>query len=181
MAIRALSERELKFCRNMLTAKDQSEAAIQSGYSPKAARQIASRLLTKANIKAEIKRLREKAEKNALVTRERIEQELAALAFADMGTYVEVLEGGIVKATAFKDLPPGATRVIKSVKEHKKIMTDSEGDGSGIVVDNEFEFSLHDKLGALKELSKLKGLYPKDGTGEEIKRYVFQFGGVVTE
>lgn len=71
-----LSDRQLKFCRELVLgkAKTQEEAAIVAGYSVKTARFIASRLLTKGNINAEIARLRKIAREQAILSaRERME------------------------------------------------------------------------------------------------------------
>lgn len=45
------------FCREYLVDLNGAQAAIRAGYAPKAAKEIASRLLTKANVRAEIDRL----------------------------------------------------------------------------------------------------------------------------
>ena len=50
-----------KFCLSIFTGKSGQDAAIEAGYSVKAARQIASRLLTKANIVARLQELQAKA------------------------------------------------------------------------------------------------------------------------
>jgi len=50
-----------KFCLAIFTGKSGQDAAIEAGYSVKAARQIASRLLTKANIVARIQEIQTKA------------------------------------------------------------------------------------------------------------------------
>ena len=52
-----LNDRQLAFCREYTIDFNGSAAAIRSGYSETSSRQIASELLTKPNIKAEIRRL----------------------------------------------------------------------------------------------------------------------------
>lgn len=130
------------------------------GISEKSAEVIGSRLLGNVMVQAEIARLEKKLEEKTLITKERVLKELAIVGFADMKDYVEVIEGGIVHIKPWKDLPDGATRAVSKVKERKTIRADGEGDGEGIVVDNSVEFAHHDKIDALKEISKLNGYYP---------------------
>jgi phage terminase small subunit len=81
-----LSPKESAFCRAMLTAKDQTEAAIKAGYSPKTAASQASRLLKKVNIKKEIARLRNLADQKAIIDRDRIIREWNKIGFRNAKT-----------------------------------------------------------------------------------------------
>jgi len=63
----ALSEKQAAFCRYVLTEPNATKAAEKAGYSTHTARKQASRLLTNADIKAEIARLRGKVENVAVV------------------------------------------------------------------------------------------------------------------
>jgi phage terminase small subunit len=174
MAKKKLSSRELAFCRYTLTEKDQTSAAIKAKYSPKTARKQASRLLTKADIQKEIKRLRDKAEDKTLDLRAQIQSELRVLAFADMKDYVTIGEEGQVVLKTFDAMPSGASRAIASVEETRRIMGSGTGENKDMVMEIKTKYRHHDKLGALKELNKSNGLYPEEGTGEaKVINYVF--------
>lgn len=58
-----LSARQKAFCEKYVELNNGQQAAIQAGYKEKTAIVQASRLLTKVNIKAYIKKLREKVQK----------------------------------------------------------------------------------------------------------------------
>ena len=67
-----------------------AQAAIRAGYSEHTARTIASQLLTKLDIKAEVERLeRDKAEQLG-ITKEKIMRELFYLGFSNMADYMTV-------------------------------------------------------------------------------------------
>lgn len=88
-------------------------------------------------------------------------EELALIAFADIKKFVEVDEYGIVRALPFDSLSPKKTsRVIKKVKEKRVIRTvkgtESKPDGEE-VLDSTFEFELHSKIDAIRELILLGG------------------------
>jgi phage terminase small subunit len=63
-----LNTREAAFVDEYLVDGIGAQAAIRAGYSEKAARQIASRLLTKANVKAAIRKALAEQEKRTLIT-----------------------------------------------------------------------------------------------------------------
>jgi len=64
-----------KFCIEYFGKKNGQEAAIAAGYSPKTARSIASRLLTKVNIQNRLRELKEKAaSRKVMSVRERMER-----------------------------------------------------------------------------------------------------------
>jgi phage terminase small subunit len=178
-----LSPKESAFCRAMLTEKDQTAAALKAKYSPRTAASQASRLLKKVKIKRKIAELRAKADEKALVTRERIQAELALLAFADMKDYVTIGSSGEVTLKTFEEMPAGASRAIASIEETRRILgserggrkseEDEEDDGD-LVLEVKTKYRHHDKLGALKELSKTNGFYPEEGLGEaKVINYVF--------
>lgn len=180
MPTKPLSSRELAFCRFTLTAKDQTEAAIKAKYSPKTAASQASRMLRKANIKKEIARLRKLADTKALGLREQIQAELKILAFSDMKNYVTIGPAGEVTLKTFEEMPAGASRAIAAVEETRRILGSGTGGKKGededgdLVMEVKTKYKHHDKLGALKELSKTNGFYPEEGLGEaKVINYVF--------
>lgn len=141
----ALSAKRQAFCEEYVVDYNATAAAIRAGYSPKSADAEAGRLMKIERVKAEIDRL--KAEKSARtgVTKERIMEELAKLAFVDHQDVID--ESGSIR--------PGLKKTDSSCI--KKIRTKRFPDGS---VEQEVE--LYDKTKALDILNKMNGAY--DGT-----------------
>lgn len=143
------------------------------GISEKSAEVIACRLLGNVKVQAEISRLESKLESRTLITRERIENELALIAFADMADYVVIGEEGQVTLKTFEQMPKDASRAVKSVEEVRRIMGAGKGDGEEVVLEVRTRYHHHDKMDALKELSKLKGYYPKQELPEGVTGVMF--------
>lgn len=61
-----------------------TNAAIEAGYSPASAHVTASRLLSDAKFYEECMELVDKSQKKAVLTLERLDQEIARLAFGDV-------------------------------------------------------------------------------------------------
>jgi phage terminase small subunit len=83
-----LSPRQQRFCVEFIVDLNGEQAAIRAHYSPRTARSQASRLLTKANIRAEIERLQAKRSERTEITADRVLTELAKLGFANMADYM---------------------------------------------------------------------------------------------
>ena len=97
--------------------KNAKQAAIRAGYSARSAEVTASRLLSNAKVKAFIDKALEKVHRKLEVTVEKIESELAEIAFADIAEQVEVEEGGSIKVKTFDQMPKGSTRSIAGIQE----------------------------------------------------------------
>jgi len=95
-----------------------------------------------------------KAFEKAGFTAEKIAEELALIGFADMADFVQVDEQGSVKPLSFDELKKNKSRIIKKIKEKRRILN---GDGEDTILEDTFEFELHDKLSALKEAILIMG------------------------
>lgn len=78
-----LNDKHKIFISEYLVDRNATAAAIRAGYSEKTAKQQGSRLLTNADIKAEIDRRTEKRAERLEITADRVLQEIAKLAFMD--------------------------------------------------------------------------------------------------
>jgi phage terminase small subunit len=78
-----ISPRQMKFVEEFERTGNATNAAIFAGYSPESARQQASKLLTKGNIKEYRKELQKKAYERAGVTLEMVVREQKKIAFCD--------------------------------------------------------------------------------------------------
>src|SRR5437016_1729385 len=81
-----LSEKEERFCQAYLVDFNGAKAARTAGYSEKSAKEIAFEILTRPHIQSRIQQLRLEMSKGFNITRERIAQELALIAFGDTKT-----------------------------------------------------------------------------------------------
>lgn len=138
----ALSEKRQAFCREYVEDYNATAAAIRAGYSPKSAQEQAAQLMKIECVKAEIDRLKAEKSKRTGVTKERIMEELAKMAFVnhqDVSGKDGQLKKGIQRADS---------------AAIKKIRTRYLPDGS-----TEQEIELYDKSKALDILNKMIGAY----------------------
>lgn len=78
-----LSKRQAAFVREYLIDFNATQAALRAGYSPKAARSVASRMLTFANVQTAIQAGQQAKDKTAFGLREQVICELSRIAFGD--------------------------------------------------------------------------------------------------
>lgn len=150
--IQGTTPKEKLFCYSYFNNNGNgTNAAIDAGYSPKSAKVTASRLLTKANIQKLLTKLHAALEDKAVITKERIANELAKVGFFDIRK--AYTESGTLKSIL--DMPEGAASVITGIKvseeyEHK--------DGEKIKASGQIvELKLNSKIAALAELNKMFG------------------------
>ena len=141
----ALTARRWEFVRQYVALNNGSAAARRAGYSERSASSEASRLLKNDEVMQAVEWYRASEAERLGVTAERVLAELAAIAFADLGDYVRVVDG--VPVLDMSELPAGATRALASV--------DSSSSGG-------VRFKLHDKQAALVTLARSFGLLAAD-------------------
>jgi phage terminase small subunit len=138
------SEREILFiyfyCSN---GNNGTDAAIKAGYKPANAKTQASRMLATARIKAEVDRVMGKSLAKLEITVERVLNEIARLAFADIRNCFNA--DGTLKPLHELDDDTAAALVGMDVIE-------IENDGTTRVVAKKFKFA--DKKGSLELLGK---------------------------
>lgn len=118
------------------------------------ARVNGSRLLTNANVAAYLAQRQRDLQRRTEVTQDKVVQELAAIAFADIADYVQVKEYNnlsIVEITPTKDIPTNKRAAIASIKQGN----------------NGIELKLHNKLDALDKLGRHLGMFKGDNTGSD--------------
>ena len=81
-----LSARRTRFAREYIVHGNGTRAAIAAGYKPACAAQQASRLLRNVKVRAEIEAEKAKIHGKLDLSAERVLQEIARLAFFDMGS-----------------------------------------------------------------------------------------------
>lgn len=118
----ALNLQQAKFLKAYLKSGNATQAAIEAGYSEKAARSCGQRLLTNADIKAAVQKSLNKLE----ISAETVLSEIAKLAFSNMGDYLEPSQDGTQFVPKFKDL---TREQMAAIQEIKVDMTGGTGDG----------------------------------------------------
>lgn len=154
VAERKLTPKQQKFVAEYLIDLNATQAAIRAGYSAKTAKEQAARLLTNANIAAELEKRRGKIQKKLEITQESIITELAAIAFANGADYAKVVGNGVsgyVEFTPTDQLDPMKLKAIAGIKESQSGM----------------EVKLHDKLRAIELLDKYLGLFEQQKEAAE--------------
>ena len=141
-----LSDRDKRFADEYMIDFDAKNAAIRAGYSPKTAKDAYKWIdpdgPKKPAIREEIERRMARAARRTGVTVERIEAELARIAFADISDVVD-----LENAKLLEDVEHADTAAVMSVR--MKI-----GDGF-----EERELKMYDKLRALELLGKRRGMF----------------------
>lgn len=142
----SLTPKQERFCEEYLVDMNATQAAIRAGYSAKTAGSQGGDLTQKPEIQTRLAELREIQSKRTGVTADRVINELATIAFADMDEYA-LIENGRLKVIDSSERKPGRSRAVKK-------LTQSQSDGA----DGGGSFSqgleLHDKLRALEMLGK---------------------------
>lgn len=146
-----LNNKQQAFLSEYLLDFNATQAAIRAGYSERSARSTGVRMLTNANISAEIKlRLAEKAMKS-----DEILERLADIARADMGDYLDVsslsFQINLAKAKEQNKL-----RFIRRLKQKTTTICREGGED---VEQNQIDFELMDQLRALELLGRANGLF----------------------
>lgn len=147
-----------KFCRSFVSGKEnKAQAARDAGYSKGCAGTVASRLLKREDVKELIAKLRKEMADRFEITADKLAQEYASVAFADMKDFVES-GNEIVDVSNLDNLK---SKVVQSVK---KTVTVFEG-GTKTVV----EIKLHSKIAALEALGRHVGLFEVDNKQKTVK------------
>lgn len=170
---KGLRPKQAAFCREYVKDYNGTQAAIRAGFSKKRASATAAELVAKRSIQEEIQSIEKTFENRIFVSKEKILKELAIIGFADMGEHVTIDSSGCVQAVGLDQLPFGASRAIKKIKE-KRVIKSTQGakdkPSEDVVLESTFEFELHDKRGALVDMGKEFGMFrdrPEHSFSEE--------------
>lgn len=176
-----LNEKQLKFCNEYLVDLNATQAAIRAGYSEKTAYSQGQRLLKHVEVQKIVQKLKQERSKRLEITQDRVLEELASIAFANMADYARIVEeegqdllGNPVtyKKVDFaltEDLSQDQTKAIASIKEGR----------------NGIELKMHDKLRALEKLGEHLGMWRErtetDATEDKIGKLFAAIGGALDE
>lgn len=169
MARRKLTDKQARFVEEYLIDLNATQAAIRAGYSAKTADSQAAQLVANPKVAEAIQKAKEKFSNKLEISAERVLQEMAALAFSDLGDVMAW--GPDAESTELypsEELKPEHRRAVSSVKVRKMVLksrgVDEDGEPSVHVEESilSTEIKLHDKSKALDQLARHLGLFDKD-------------------
>jgi phage terminase small subunit len=111
-----LTPKRQRFVEEYLTSGNGTKAAIAAGYSRKAAKAIASELLTFPDVQAAIQAKQREAARSAGVTLQRIIEEFAKLAFTNLDELVR-WDGAHLTLKASAQLTPAQAAAVLEMAE----------------------------------------------------------------
>lgn len=138
----SLTPKQKRFCEEYLIDMNATQAAIRAGYSERTAYSMGQRLLKKVEVQEYIQKRMASLEYRTGITQERVLNEIAAVAFANITDYAQVVDGK-VELTLTKDL------------------TDEQKKGLAVIKEGKFgiEVKAYDKLKALQMLGDYLSLF----------------------
>ena len=127
-----------------------TQAAITAGYSPKSATQVASRLLTYANVLTLIRSLQGEVRERAIVTKEDVARELYKIGFSDIRKLYDE-DGNLLSP---KDMPEEIAAALGGIEIDQ--LWGSTIDGKTPIGETK-KVKMWNKLQALNQLTDLYG------------------------
>ncbi len=144
-----LSARQKLFCQYVAEGINPSLAAIKAGYSERGNRSRACRLMKKAEVRAEIRRLQEEMASPRIMTLQKRKERLSEIARACMADYIEVVNGNIRWKANKEKVPTDGIVKIETVTRTDKF-------GTTVTTTS---VKLGNTIKAIHELNKMEGLY----------------------
>ena len=162
-----LSSKQRRFVEEYLIDTNATQAAIRAGYSKKTAQQMGSENLLKPVIAAEIQTEMDKRSERTEITADRVLEEIAKMAFANIEDFVDWTNGTItVKSSS--GLTKRQTAAVSEISE-------SVSATGGTV-----KIKLHDKKGSLELLGKHLKLFTEKhehGVDDDLKALLDRLDG----
>jgi phage terminase small subunit len=143
------------FIEAYLIHKNATKAAIAAGFSERSANNQGTRLMANDAIRGEIEaRLASTFDRYA-ITSDRIIRELAKIAFANIGDFIAVQDGG----SAIVDFGSATREQMASLKSVEIDERTIDGAAPGV---RKVKISMNDKRQALMDLAKIARMLPAD-------------------
>ena len=156
----SLSPRHARFVEEYLVDLNATQAVLRAGYSETGASTTGVRLLANPRIAAAIAHAMAERSRRTQVTQDRVVEELARLAFADVrdaATWTD--ETMYLRPSA--DLDDITSAAIKEVRVVRTITRIKRKGGDEDEIERvEQRVQMHDKKGALDSLAKHLGMFP---------------------
>lgn len=148
-----ITDMQLKFAYEYCVDFNISQAAIRAGYSPAAAPFYGNKVYHMPKVRNAIARILKERRLEYDVTVERLQQEVARIAFSDITKVILACKTGKITLEDLEKLPPSVRAAIKQIRPTK----------FGI------DITFHDKIGALDMLAKHFGYYEKDNEQKKLE------------
>jgi phage terminase small subunit len=155
------NEKQERFCQEYLFDNNATKAYMRAypGTKPESADTAGPRLLGNVRISERIQELREARGKRTQVTQDRVVQQLANIAFAELGLVCTWSEAKGLELIDSDDLSPEQRAGIEAIE------TTPISDGDGGLLGHRRKVQLGDRVAALKLLGLHLGMYNGSGTG----------------
>lgn len=172
MPVRAeLTDRERVFVREYLVDLNAAQAVVRAGYSPRAAKQTAYRIMNRPRVKAAVEAAMAERAAGLKITAERVLRELALLGFANVMDYFRPQADG----TAHVDLS-GLTRDQAAAITEVTVEEFVSGRGKAGREVRRVKVKLADKSRNLELIGKHLGMFARkpneveeEGTGGDVE------------
>ena len=155
----SLTDKQRAFVDEYLKDFNATRAAKAAGYSAKTAMEQGYQLLQNPSVQNFIQERYQQRRNRHEITVDRVIDELALIAYADMKDYATIEPGGSVTLKPFEEMPEGASRAISKIKEKRKELAEAEGEGKSVIIENQLEFGHWDKVKALELIGKHLGIF----------------------
>jgi phage terminase small subunit len=143
------------FIEAYLVSKSITKAAIAAGCKERSAHAVGWKWFNKAEIRAEIDRRMAALFDRYAISSDRIIRELALIAFANIGDFIAVQDGG----SAIVDFGTATREQMASLKSVEIDERTIESAAPGV---RRIKISMSDKRQALMDLAKLRRMLPAD-------------------
>lgn len=141
-----------RFADKYFETLNASKSAIYAGFSEDTARQEGWRLLQREDVQARLDELRKELDAKTGISQQKVLQEIAKIAFADIRNYYR----GDNQLIPVCDLDDNEAAALSSLKTFEEFTRDGE------LIGTSKEIKLYDKLAGLEKLARHLGLYQKD-------------------
>jgi phage terminase small subunit len=149
-----VNSKQERFVQEYIIDLNATQAAIRAGYKPKTAYSTGSENLKKPEIQTAIAKAEAERSARTQITADRVLQELAKLAFANMADYMRVGPNGDPVCDFSKLTRDQAAALVEVTVED---FLDGRGDNTREV--RRIKFKLADKKGALVDIGKHLGMF----------------------
>jgi phage terminase small subunit len=148
-----LTAKQAAFCAEYIKDFNASAAAARAGYGKATAKKAASAILSMPRIMEEVDRLVRERSQRTMIEADRVLDELARIAFFDLGELIRVNEEGEPELT-LENASPETWRAISDATR----TVVRRGRGANTVETVNVKLKVHDKLRALELLMKHLGM-----------------------
>ena len=153
-----MNKRQETFISEYLIDFNATRAAIAAGYSSKTAAVQGARLLTNANVKAEIEKRQSELSASLNITKEKIVSELALLGFSSLADIFDI-----------ESLKAGEIKIKDSIEtENLKAISSLKVGKSGLSI------KAYDKIRALELLGRHLGLFDSPQPDTTLENNLFE-------